>query len=399
MEAAERETHQEDGAAQGEEPVAGPDDGDDIAIGEERSNVLSSGGFDEYYKKWDNFQPEEEEKQDPPSYEFNMPPAGSGPGFEFRSGVKVRFPECIVSEGETEEAAAMRVGIERRFAGNDAFKDGSVWGAQQAADIWGQGCLALERNKNLRKYRKARLEGGTATEEDLHVQALEEEDDARTLEVEFEAEEAGMEEAPKHQRRVPSEAEIKHLQLLLRLNSAQAMLKLKQYEKCIQNCDGALMVDVLNKKARWRKAQAVWAIRNPGLARETLDQLLDVDPTNAAALALLQEIDTEELRKGARRRGVAAPKKSRFSFFEKGPEKEIFVKKTAAEKAFAAAEKAAAVRERSAASEKERLAAKQQDDDGDDDEEVAAPVAEAILRVMQAPLEFCCRRRAKTKIP
>merc|ERR1712046_122857 len=81
-------------------------------------------------------------------------------------------------------------------------------------------------------------------------------------------------------------------------------LKLKDYERCIQHCDHALDYDPCSKKALWRKAQAVWGIRNPGLAREALTRLLELDPGNAAAVAMLREIDTDEVKKKARRLGA-----------------------------------------------------------------------------------------------
>merc|ERR1712060_862061 len=86
-------------------------------------------------------------------------------------------------------------------------------------------------------------------------------------------------------------------------NIAQALLKLRQFETCILHCDAALDIDPHSKKALWRKAQAVWGIRNPGLAREALNRLLEVDEGNPAAIAMLQEVDAEEKKRLAKRTG------------------------------------------------------------------------------------------------
>merc|ERR1712194_607649 len=159
-------------------------------------------------------------------------------------------------------------------AGNDAFRDGTVWGAQTAVDAWAQGILALERLTNLRKYRVP----------DLDAEPIEDD---------------------------PPWEEVCVLQLTLRLNIAQALLKLRQFETCILHCDAALDLDPTSKKALWRKAQAVWGIRNPGLAREALNRLLEVDDHNPAAIAMLQEIEIEEKKKLAKRAGPGVRHKPR----------------------------------------------------------------------------------------
>mmetsp|Transcript_59377 Transcript_59377/g.165800 ORF Transcript_59377/g.165800 Transcript_59377/m.165800 type:complete len:373 (-) Transcript_59377:64-1182(-) len=246
-------------------------------------------------------------------------PTRSGLGFEFRTGKQTHFPEVKRVEDETEEAAALRVASERREMGIKVFSDGSVWGAQQAVDIWGQGLLAIERAKNLRKYRKARQEAGTATPEDIAVQELEDADDAAAAEACAEAGDNALDssvpdifpmavDAAHLPRRVPTEQQVASLQFTIRLNIAQALLKLNDYEKCINFCDGALDLNPNSTKALWRKAKAVWGTRNPGLARQTLDRLLVLEPHNAAAKAMLLEIEGEEARKRARRLGAPGRK-------------------------------------------------------------------------------------------
>lgn len=200
-------------------------------------------------------------------------------GYEFRGGHKTKFPEIEVLEGEDDELAAFRVASERRQAGVEHFTLGTIWGAQAAVDDWGQGILALERLKNLRKYKPLRNVSLEATDGDGG-------DNAEPAEPN------------------PSETEIATLSLILRLNMAQALLKLKQHEACVAHCEKALELDPTNLKALWRKAQAVWGIRNPGMAREALERLLELDEGNPAAVAMMHEIETEEQRKRIKRTGV-----------------------------------------------------------------------------------------------
>jgi len=122
----------------------------------------------DFYSRWEKFDDGQEDEKEPTkmrSAEELFGPSPGQRGYAFREGGKTHFPEVTEAANETQEAAALRVAQERKAAGNEFFKEGTVWGAQQAADCWGQGLLALERAKNLRKYRKARLEAGTATEE------------------------------------------------------------------------------------------------------------------------------------------------------------------------------------------------------------------------------------------
>ncbi|CAE7239210.1 Spag1, partial [Symbiodinium sp. KB8] len=181
-------------------------------------------------------------------------PAG---GYEFRNGHSTKFPSIPVEEGETDIEAAYRVASERRTAGREAFGDGtSVVSAQAAVDAWGQGILALHRLRNLNK--RACAEGASTPLES------------------------------------PSAEDVNELDLVLRLNIAQALLKLKQYECAVSHCDAALEINPRNVKALWRKAKAVWGLRCPGEALQALEDFLSVDPGNPAARAMLKEIEAEE---------------------------------------------------------------------------------------------------------
>lgn len=199
----------------------------------------------------------------------------SGGGYEIRKGHKIVFPKIDVLEGETDQSSSFRVARECRQRGNDTFKEGTVWAAQAAMNDWGQGLLALERVRNLKYYGTQRA---TQDEQNNVV----------------EAEEASN----------PCMEDLNSLTVILRSNISQALLKLRDFEFCVIHCDAALEWDPRNAKVLWRKAKAVWEIRNPGLAREALHRLLDIDKDNPAAVALLREIDAEEARKYARRTGM-----------------------------------------------------------------------------------------------
>lgn len=201
-----------------------------------------------------------------------LPTRGTA-GFEFRPGRKTEFPEISLQEGEGEEAAAFRVAADCRVTGLAAFADPDtpVWGAQHAVDHWGKGILALIRLRNLRQRRQPEQEEAAQS---------------------------------------PSDDAVDSLEIVLRLNMAQALLKLQQFEGCVAHCDAALKLQPSSCKALWRKAKAVWGLRNPGLAREALGLLLGLEPGNAAARALLKEIDANETKRQQKRVGPQLSKAS-----------------------------------------------------------------------------------------
>mmetsp|Transcript_18800 Transcript_18800/g.37906 ORF Transcript_18800/g.37906 Transcript_18800/m.37906 type:complete len:314 (-) Transcript_18800:138-1079(-) len=239
----------------------------------------------EYYHAWDRIatQTAQEEEEEEAAAKARAQAAAlqdnirqAPRGYEFRKGHRIQFPDCAAQPGENDEQAAFRVASERRSAGVESFNDGSVWGAQGAVDAWGQGLLALERLKNLRRYKPLESVG---REEDIG-------DLAEPVQLD------------------PSDEEVVGLMLTLRLNIAQALLKLRDFESCVVHCDKALELDPTNVKGLWRRAKAVWGMRNPGFAREALNDLLSIEPGNAAAKAMLREIDQEEAKKRVRRTGA-----------------------------------------------------------------------------------------------
>jgi len=200
---------------------------------------------------------------------IGLKPCPTG-GYEFRAGHSTKFPKIQQQDGETDLQAAFRAASELRNAGLKHFGDGSRFvAAQEAVDSWGQGILALHRLRN------------------LSARAVAQDDENARLLLEGSQ---------------PVEL-VDALEVVLRLNLAQALIKLKQFENAVCQCQGALELDPKNVKALWRKAKAVWALRCPGEAREALDEFLKVDPGNPAARAMLLEIETEELKRQAKRVG------------------------------------------------------------------------------------------------
>lgn len=141
--------------------------------------------------------------------------------------------------------------------------------AQDAVDSWGQGILALHRLRN------------------LSARAVSE-SDQKALQL--------------LQGSQPVQS-VNALELVLRLNIAQALIKLRQHESALSHCQAALDLDPKNMKALWRKAKTLWALRCPGEAKDALEDFLKVDPGNPAARAMLLEIETEELKRKAKRVG------------------------------------------------------------------------------------------------
>lgn len=223
-------------------------------------------------------QKELEERQKEQHYQRQADSWKGNQGYEFRSGHKVRFPEIPVLEGETEQTAAYRVAGELKALGVEAFKIGSVWETQRAADFWGQASLCLERLRNLRKY--ARKDNATDAAKESDVVAL-------------------------------TDDEIDALWSNIRLNLAQGLLNLRDFEKCVHCVDVVLDQMPNCSKALWRKAKACSEMNNPGLAKESLQRLLEIDEGNAAAISLLKEIDFEEERKRAKRLGLPMPQRPR----------------------------------------------------------------------------------------
>lgn len=261
------------------------------------------GGFNGYYKDWDKYagevvaghdkeEEEQRQRERDAAMHANLAQGSRSQGYEFRTGHKTQFPPIIELPDETDQEAAWRVAGECRAKGNKAFAESdSVVCAHAAVDFWGQGLLCLERLKNLRKYAKKPAA--------MNPEVLQSEEFWKG----WADETTSYEQAVTPVVTGPAPEVTSALMVTLRLNIAQALLKLHDFEACICFCDAALELEPHNSKALWRKAKAVWATRNPGLAREALTLLLKVDGSNAAARQLLREIEAEEERLRSRRLG------------------------------------------------------------------------------------------------
>ncbi|XP_057703058.1 mitochondrial import receptor subunit TOM34 [Corythoichthys intestinalis] len=73
-------------------------------------------------------------------------------------------------------------------------------------------------------------------------------------------------------------------------NRALCYLALKRYRDAVGDCDAALALDGVNVKALYRRAQAYKELKNMTGCIQDLKELLEVEPTNMAAIKLLQEV-------------------------------------------------------------------------------------------------------------
>jgi len=85
-------------------------------------------------------------------------------------------------------------------------------------------------------------------------------------------------------------AEVKQLQVLINLNLAQGCLKNGQFQQAISHANKVLEVEPRNEKALHRKAAALIDASMYNKAREVLNTLLEVDPNNASAKKMLNDV-------------------------------------------------------------------------------------------------------------
>lgn len=380
-----------------------------------------------YYNDWERYAKaeakaaEEEEKAAKQERErqqmlANLPKQGSHLGYEFRKGSKVQFPDIPLLGEEGDDEAAWRVACERKEAGNQSFRDGTVWGAQMAIDAWAQALLCLTRIRNLRKGRMkkasddvkkaladaAALARGEQPEQEKEVDFM----SAET----WEAMGWGGEPKPKPEtaqdmsketvaaigkaiadckaaQKGPTDADVEGMVCTLQMNLAQGLLKLGQCEAAVGHCDTAIAIDPTNVKALWRKAKAVWGTRNPGLARAALDALRKVDPDNPAAISMLQEIEIEEARRRKKRTGVTIKPTFRFPNSKKSSAPQTAV---GAEEILAAFE--------DDEEEHEQEEEEEENEENEEEQEASAALLEQIDSKMIPALSgwFCCRRKRKS---
>jgi len=84
--------------------------------------------------------------------------------------------------------------------------------------------------------------------------------------------------------------EVHDMEITVCNNMAQGSLKTGDWTKAVEYADMALRIEPNNAKALWRKASAQKALLGYPEAMATLEKLLQVEPANAAARALLAEV-------------------------------------------------------------------------------------------------------------
>ncbi|CAE8737557.1 unnamed protein product [Polarella glacialis] len=83
------------------------------------------------------------------------------------------------------------------------------------------------------------------------------------------------------------EKEVEGMELRLCLNLAQVHLKLSEWGQAVTFADKALVRDARNAKALYRKASALMELMSYSEAIEVLGRLLEFEPSNSAAVAML----------------------------------------------------------------------------------------------------------------
>jgi len=91
--------------------------------------------------------------------------------------------------------------------------------------------------------------------------------------------------------------EVYDMEITVCNNMAQGSLKTGDWAKAVEYADMALRIEPNNAKALWRKASAQKALLSYPEAIAVLEKLLQVEPANAAAKALLAEV--RQLTRGA----------------------------------------------------------------------------------------------------
>eukprot|EP00933_Yihiella_yeosuensis_P059962 TRINITY_DN6180_c0_g1_i4.p1 TRINITY_DN6180_c0_g1~~TRINITY_DN6180_c0_g1_i4.p1 ORF type:complete len:251 (-),score=66.59 TRINITY_DN6180_c0_g1_i4:261-950(-) len=87
------------------------------------------------------------------------------------------------------------------------------------------------------------------------------------------------------------ENEVRQTLLSIHLNLAQGSLKTGEFYQATDHCGRALEIDPKNTKALYRKAAGFNMGDMFDDARQTLNELLELEPGNAAALQMMQDID------------------------------------------------------------------------------------------------------------
>jgi len=89
-------------------------------------------------------------------------------------------------------------------------------------------------------------------------------------------------------------AEVRSALLSVHLNLAQGSLRSGEFHQAVQHCDRALELDRKSAKALYRKAAGQRMGSLYPEARQTLEALLELEPSNAGARQMLLEVEHQE---------------------------------------------------------------------------------------------------------
>jgi len=101
-------------------------------------------------------------------------------------------------------------------------------------------------------------------------------------------------------------AKAKELKKLCELNSAACNLKLKEFSDAQKNCDNVLKEETSNVKALFRRAQAHLGNKNYTVSMADLKKLVEIDPQNREARALMKEAQAGQKEDDKKSKGLFA---------------------------------------------------------------------------------------------
>mmetsp|Transcript_106795 Transcript_106795/g.168739 ORF Transcript_106795/g.168739 Transcript_106795/m.168739 type:complete len:590 (+) Transcript_106795:54-1823(+) len=101
-------------------------------------------------------------------------------------------------------------------------------------------------------------------------------------------------------------AKAKELKKLCELNSAACNLKLKEFSDAQKNCDNVLKEETSNVKALFRRAQAHLGNKNYVVSMADLKKLIEIDPQNREARALMKEAQAGQKEEDKKSKGLFA---------------------------------------------------------------------------------------------
>lgn len=101
-------------------------------------------------------------------------------------------------------------------------------------------------------------------------------------------------------------AKAKEIKKLCELNSAACNLKLKEFSDAQKNCDNVLKEEASNVKALFRRAQAHQGNKNYMTCMADLKKVIEVDPQNREARALMKEAQAGQKEDDKKSKGLFA---------------------------------------------------------------------------------------------